>query len=392
MFRKMRRYKQELSLQESQAVLMRGTSGVLAVLGDDDYPYAVPLSYLYDGSRIIFHMAKIGHKMDAIEKHSKVSFCVIDQDQIVEEKYTTYFRSVIVFGKAHILSEEIEKREAFENFAAKYSPRDEKGRKAEIQKLFQQTMIVVIEIEHMSGKEAIELKNNERRVMMSERRAHLYCGIVAVIWGLGFIAVERALVSFSCFEILFIRFMGSAILAWLLIIKKLNHIDKRTIQTSSQMTFQWGDLLALGCAVFFAAHLVSLQYTCVLEDSRMINAIQLGTCALLSLPCLCLFSKGPSHITTQSILACVYIVVFATFLCFFLQTKAQQVASASSCSVILSTESLFAVIFSAIILHEYIKMNIIVGGLFILISVILVQTSSLKIVSHRLLKRVKAYR
>lgn len=295
---------------------------------------------------------------------------------------------------------------------------------------------------------------------MSERRAHLYCGIVAVIWGLGFIAVERALVSFSCFEILFIRFMGSAILAWLLIIKKLNHIDKRTIQkgvfngvllfvayalqtyaqtltsvsnnaflsasgvvmvpyfcyfvfkqkptkrqmmssclcllgvailTSSQMTFQWGDLLALGCAVFFAAHLVSLQYTCVLEDSRVINAIQLGTCALLSLPCLCLFSKGPSHITTQSILACVYIVVFATFLCFFLQTKAQQVASASSCSVILSTESLFAVIFSAIILHEYIKMNIIVGGLFILISVILVQTSSLKIVSHRLLKRVKAY-
>lgn len=74
MFRKMRRYKQELSLQESQAVLMKGTSGVLAVLGDDDYPYAVPLSYLYDGSRIIFHMAKTGHKMDAIEKHSKVSF------------------------------------------------------------------------------------------------------------------------------------------------------------------------------------------------------------------------------------------------------------------------------------------------------------------------------
>lgn len=295
---------------------------------------------------------------------------------------------------------------------------------------------------------------------MSERRAHLYCGIVAVIWGLGFIAVERALVSFSCFDVLFIRFMGSAILAWMLIIKKIKQIDSRVVKkgifngillfiayglqtyaqtltsvsnnaflsasgvvmvpyfcyfvfkqkpskrqiissclclfgvsilTSSQMTFQIGDLLALGCAVFFAAHLVSLQYTCVLEDSRIINAIQLGTCAVLSIPCLLLFSKVPTNITNESILSCIYIVVFATFLCFFLQTRAQQVASASSCSVILSTESLFAVIFSSIILNEYIHMNIIIGGLFILISVVLVQTSSLKIVTQRLREKHKSY-
>lgn len=158
MFREMRRHRQILSDQECIDILNKRTSGVLAVLGDNDYPYAVPLSYAYDNSKIIFHMAKAGHKLDAIKNHSKVSFCVIDQDQIVEEEYTTYFRSVIVFGKAQILDDDIQKTAAFEIFAKKYSPNDELGRKAEIDKLFKQTIIVVINIDHMSGKEAIELK------------------------------------------------------------------------------------------------------------------------------------------------------------------------------------------------------------------------------------------
>lgn len=157
MFREMRRHRQILSSKECIDILMKRTSGVLAVIGDDDYPYAVPLSYAYDDSRIIFHMAKSGHKLDAIKNHSKVSFCIIDQDQIVEEEYTTYFRSVIVFGKAQILEDDIQKRAAFEIFAAKYSPQDELGRKAEIDKLFKQTIIVVMNIDHISGKEAIEL-------------------------------------------------------------------------------------------------------------------------------------------------------------------------------------------------------------------------------------------
>lgn len=298
--------------------------------------------------------------------------------------------------------------------------------------------------------------------IMNERKAYFYCLIVAVIWGLGFIAVDEALVSFSCFDILFIRFVGSAALAWLLIIKKVKKIHMRTVKkgmmngvllfiayalqtyaqtltsvsnnaflsasgvvmvpylcylvfkkkpskrqifssclcligigvlTTSKMSFELGDFLAFSCAIFFAAHLVSLQYTCVLEDSQVINALQLGTCACLSIPCTLLFSKVPSAISLNSILSCIYIVVFATFLCFFLQTKAQQVASASSCSVILSTESLFAVIFSVILLKETIHMNLLIGGLMILISVILVQTSSLKNVSsEKTGYKHKAYR
>ena len=68
MFRKMRRNKQLLPLEECVEILNRGTSGVLAVTGDDDYPYAVPLSYVYYDNKIYFHGAKTGHKLDAVSK------------------------------------------------------------------------------------------------------------------------------------------------------------------------------------------------------------------------------------------------------------------------------------------------------------------------------------
>ena len=74
MFREMRRTKQEMPRNRCEEVLERGTSGVLAALGDEDYPYAVPLSYVYRDSKIYFHCAKNGHKLDAIAKNNKVSF------------------------------------------------------------------------------------------------------------------------------------------------------------------------------------------------------------------------------------------------------------------------------------------------------------------------------
>jgi len=157
MFREMRRERQELSREENIAILNRSTSGVLAVLGDDDYPYAVPLSFVYDKTRIYFHCAKTGHKLEAISKNNKVSFCVIDEDKVVPEEYTTYFRSVILFGKARILDNPKEKREALEKLAAKYFPSDEEGRKKEIERQFQKVCLVEVVIEHMTGKEAIEL-------------------------------------------------------------------------------------------------------------------------------------------------------------------------------------------------------------------------------------------
>lgn len=157
MFREMRRKKQALPIEECEAVLRRGTSGVLAVLGDGGYPYTVPLSYVYDGEKIFFHCAKTGHKLDAIRRESKVSFCVLDADQVVPAEYTTYYRSVVAFGRARVLEDVSEKRKALEKLAEKYSPELERGRSLEIDKQFAGVCMVEIQIEHLTGKEAIEL-------------------------------------------------------------------------------------------------------------------------------------------------------------------------------------------------------------------------------------------
>lgn len=157
MFRDMRRIKQLLSQEETMEILQRGTSGVLALLGDEDYPYAVPLSYVYCDSKIYFHSAKTGHKIDAIANHEKASFCIISEDNIVPEKYTTYFRSVIAFGKIRIVEDEAEKREAIEKLALKYSPEDEAGRDKEIEGSYKALCMLALDIDHVTGKEAIEL-------------------------------------------------------------------------------------------------------------------------------------------------------------------------------------------------------------------------------------------
>ena len=160
MFREMRRKRQQLTEAECIEILMKNTSGVLAVLGDGGYPYAVPLSYVYDGGSLYFHCAKSGNKLDAIKNCDKVSFCVIDQDLVVPEKYTTYFRSVIIFGRARVVEQEDEIRSAIGKLAVKYNPDDSKeNRDHVIEKEYNAMCMVKIQIEHMTGKEAIELVN-----------------------------------------------------------------------------------------------------------------------------------------------------------------------------------------------------------------------------------------
>ena len=158
MFREMRRSKQLLSMEDTKAVMDRCTNGVLACFGDEDYPYAVPVSYVYFNDKIYFHSAKAGHKIDAVMKNPKVSFTVIDEDQIVSEKYTTYFRSVIAFGNARI-AEGDEWLEAFKALVEKYSgDQPEEVRHKEITGC-SQSYIIAIDITHITGKEAIEIVN-----------------------------------------------------------------------------------------------------------------------------------------------------------------------------------------------------------------------------------------
>ena len=160
MFRKMRRIKQLLPERECVEILERATSGVLAVSGDDDYPYAVPLSYVYNEGKIYFHCALTGHKVDGIKRNEKVSFCVVDKDEVIPERYTTYFRSVIVFGKARIIEERDEKVKAALMLGEKYNPGHYEAAMEEIDRLFSALCIIELSVEHMTGKAAKELTEN----------------------------------------------------------------------------------------------------------------------------------------------------------------------------------------------------------------------------------------
>ena len=164
-FREMRRKKQVLSQKEVEGILHKGTSGVLALLGDNDYPYAVPISYVYDNGKVYFHSAKSGHKIDAIQKAAKASFCVIDEDLVVPEEYTTYFRSVIAFGRIQIIENDSEKRAAIEKLAIKYAPEDTAASRDDaISRGGNLICMLEMKIDHITGKEAIELVKEKEKL------------------------------------------------------------------------------------------------------------------------------------------------------------------------------------------------------------------------------------
>lgn len=189
MFREMRRKGQQISTEECMEILSRATSGVLGVYGDDGYPYTVPLSFVYtppgqkaaesestgEGAAAVsgkktepgvgsveqneygtigFHCAVVGHKIDSIRRNEKVSFTVIDRDEVMPKERTTKFCSVICFGRARILEGEENLRRAANMVGAKYSAGYEDLYKAETEDTIRRGTLCCVEItiDHMTGK------------------------------------------------------------------------------------------------------------------------------------------------------------------------------------------------------------------------------------------------
>ena len=158
MVREMRRKLQQLSAEETESVLRRGTYGVLALHGDDGFPYAVPISYAYADGKLYFHCAMAGHKLDAMKRDEKASFCVVDQNEVHPEKFTTYFRSVIAFGRVRILEDEAERRAALMRIAEKFGPDgDVGGQNKEVDATIARASLAEFTIIHVTGKQAKEL-------------------------------------------------------------------------------------------------------------------------------------------------------------------------------------------------------------------------------------------
>ena len=159
MFRELRRKKQLLSEQETLRVLEEGKTGIVGVLGDDGYPYTVPINYVSLENKIYFHSAKKGHKVDAIAKEPKVSMTVVEKDDVVSREFTTYFRSIQLFGKAYVVEDEAERNVAFRALCEKFSGADMDRYEEIMSKEAAAAAIVRIDIEHITGKESMKLVN-----------------------------------------------------------------------------------------------------------------------------------------------------------------------------------------------------------------------------------------
>ena len=154
MFPKMRRAGQQLPAEESRAILRGAKSGVLAVCGEDGYPYTVPLNFAYHDGKIVFHSASEGHKLDAIRRCGKVSFCVVAQDEVMPKELTCAYLSVIAFGRARIVEEPARQAEIAVLLGEKYSPGYPEIYRPAIDKALAARKMVCVEIsiEHLTGK------------------------------------------------------------------------------------------------------------------------------------------------------------------------------------------------------------------------------------------------
>jgi len=157
----MRRSRQRLAEEESLSILKKHTHGILALCGKDGFPYAVPLSHVYHQNSLYFHCAMDGYKIQLIQENPHASFCVVDQDEIVPEEFTTYFRSVIAFGDITCLENEEEKKAALQLLGQKFAPGRENALNKEIASGISHTNILKMEIHNLSGKEALELSHKK---------------------------------------------------------------------------------------------------------------------------------------------------------------------------------------------------------------------------------------
>ncbi len=153
MFRQMRRFKQQISNDECIEILKTEKRGVLSLIGNDGYPYGIPLSHFYDerDGRIYFHGAKEGHKIDAIKANPKASFCVMDQGFKKEGDWALNIKSVIAFGKVSLITDIKKAEEICTKLVQKFTD-DKEYLEKELKNALARVQCFEFTIEHMTGK------------------------------------------------------------------------------------------------------------------------------------------------------------------------------------------------------------------------------------------------
>ncbi len=157
MFREMRRKRKQIDKESAETLLAQSRRGVLAVNGDDGYPYAIPINYFYDrkNQKIYFHGARVGHKVDALKKCDKVCFTVYGNETVKEDPWAPFLQSVVIFGRCHLMETDEKAMALLKQLAMKYYPNEQLA-DAEITQSGKAVQLFEIEIEHLSGKEIQE--------------------------------------------------------------------------------------------------------------------------------------------------------------------------------------------------------------------------------------------
>ena len=153
MFREMLRKKQQLPEEECIEILKNELRGVLSVIGDDDYPYGMPINHFYceEDGNIYFHSGRKGHKIDAMKSHDKASFCVYDQGFRREGEWALNIRSVIVFGRIEFIEDKEKIYEIARRLSYKFTD-DEEYIEREIVRSGPGTLMFALVPEHITGK------------------------------------------------------------------------------------------------------------------------------------------------------------------------------------------------------------------------------------------------
>ena len=153
MFREMVRKKQQLPQEECIQILKQQLRGVLSVLGDDGYPYGMPINHFYceEDGKLYFHGGKFGHKIDALKRCDKASFCVYDEGYRKEGEWALNIRSVIVFGRVEFIEDEETTYRISRELSYKFT-KDETYIDEEIIRSGPRTLLFALVPEHISGK------------------------------------------------------------------------------------------------------------------------------------------------------------------------------------------------------------------------------------------------
>lgn len=157
MFRELARIKQKLTEEECAEILKNETRGVLSVMGDEAYPYGMPMNHYYneeDGA-VYFHTGRHGHRTDSIKNNNKVSFCVFDKGFADEGKWALNVKSVIVFGRIEIIDDITRVIDISKKLSYKFT-RDEVYIDKEIEKYANNTILLRLVPEHICGKRVTE--------------------------------------------------------------------------------------------------------------------------------------------------------------------------------------------------------------------------------------------